>query len=458
MKKVAFHTLGCKLNQYETEMMREQFERAGYSAVEFQSSADIYILNTCTVTEKTEKECRRLVRRVHRLNCEARIYVTGCYAQLRAAEISKVDGVTGVFGNTERAQVIRIISSLSRKNKSNTAISDISKQRTFKSVNLSRFADYTRAFLKIQDGCDLACSFCAITKARGPNRSRPLPEIVKEAKRFVDNGYREIVLTGVNIGSYGQDFQIESTLSDVLQALLKVENLGRIRFGTLDPLSLNEKFLEIAASNPKICAHFHISLQSGDNDILKAMHRPYRRELFIDRLERIIELMPPAGIGCDVMVGFPGETDLNFKNTFDLIDRLPFSYLHVFSYSGRPGTKAAEMPNQIPENAKCERSKTLRDLSQQKKSRFFQRFVGQSLEVMVENRHDRDGRLTGLTENYIRISFNGPDEFMNTLIPVKLVTAQKKQMIGDLSECYRPHNIILSGDRSFVPVLGIKHR
>lgn len=414
--------------------MREQMEGAGYQVVSFQKAADVYVINTCTVTERAEQECRRLIRRVQRQNRNARIFITGCYAQLKGDDIAKIPGVTGVFGNSERINALRYIDNVNGTAEPLADIADISNQRVYEPFHLSQFANQTRAYLKIQDGCNLVCSFCAITTARGPNRSRPLADIVAEAKRLVDNGFQEIVLTGVHIESYGKDIKKIHTLTDVVRALLPISGLKRIRFGSLGPLSLTDEFLALCAENPEICAHFHVSLQSGDNKILKAMRRPYRREWFVERLNRVVELMPHAGIGSDVMVGFPGETRTHFKNTFNLVDELPFSYLHVFPFSPRPDTRAAEMDEQIPEPIKAERSKILRALAQRKKRQFFQRFIGQKFDVMVENRRDRDGNLTGLTENYIRVSFPGPDSLMNEMACVRLDRAGKKQMQGTLAD------------------------
>lgn len=428
MKRVAFHTSGCRLNQYETEAVREQFEEEGYVTVRFNQGAEVYVLNTCTVTERAEQECRRLIRRARRQNPSAKIVIMGCYSQLHAEQLKALDGVSAVFGNVEKAALVHHLKELG----DGLHVADVRQQRTFEPIKLSNFNRQTRAFLKIQDGCNLVCTFCAVTQARGPNRSRSLNDIVDEAKRLIDNGFQEIVVTGVHIESYGKDIKKIHNLVDVATAIIALEGLQRFRFSSLGPLSLTDELLFLAASHPKICAHFHVPLQSGDDEILKAMKRPYRREWFIERLHKIHELMPEAGIGSDVMVGFPGETDRHFQNTYDLIDKLPFTYLHVFPFSARPGTKAAALPNPILEDAKLHRSKILRQLAQRKKRAFFERFIGREVAVLAENRLDKDGFLTGLTENYIRVAFNGPQSSMNRIVPVQVVQVQKDQVVGSL--------------------------
>jgi len=436
MNRIAFHTLGCKVNQYETEAMRQQFEAAGYVVVPFKQTADIYMINSCTVTERADQECRRLIRRALRQNSDALVYLTGCYAQLRSEEIAKISSIRGVIGNAERAKIVDYIRSETIQagnspSRPIIAVSDINRQKSYEPYRLDRFSGQTRAFLKIQDGCDLSCSFCAITQARGPNRSRPMADLIQEAERLSKNGYKEIILTGVRIESYGKDIKKVYTLSNVLQNLSQLKDLERIRLSSVSPLALTDELINLIAGQPKICNHIHLSLQSGDDKILREMRRPYQRQDVVDRIRRVAEAIPSVGIGSDMMVGFPGETAKNFDQSYGLIERLPIVYLHVFPYSPRPNTAAADMPNQIPEETKAKQSRILRELGKQKKEQFYKQFLGRTLSVIVENRYDKSGRLTGLSDNYIRVSFPGSENRMNQLIYVRLTKFQQEGMVGE---------------------------
>lgn len=407
MGRVSFHTLGCKLNFAETSSLKRQFELHGFKPVGQKDACDISVINTCSVTAEADRKCRQTIRRTHRLNPDAFIIVTGCYAQLRPDEVAAIEGVNAVLGNSEKARIFDVLENFSPKAPTQVSVSCTGDLTTFDPALLSD--DRTRAFLKVQDGCDYSCSFCTIPMARGKSRSAPLSQIVDQARQLADREVKEIVLTGVNIGLYGQgslDPPAEFTLLQLLQRLAKVDGILRYRISSIEPNLLTDEIIDFVADTPVMVPHFHIPLQSGENSVLGAMRRRYRRELYLQRLETICTKMPDAGIGADVIVGFPTETDAHFEETRTFLADLPVTYLHVFTYSGRPDTAAAgrfEQPNTVSASERVFRNRTLRELSRRKQTVFQERFRGQVRPVLWE-RNTWSGRMQGYTDNYIRVS------------------------------------------------------
>ncbi len=425
MDRVSFHTLGCKLNFAETSSLKRQFELHGFKPVGQKDACDISVINTCSVTAEADRKCRQTIRRAHRLNPDAFIVVTGCYAQLRPDEVAAIEGVNAVLGNSEKARIFDVLENFSPKAPTQVSVSCTGDLTTFDPALLSD--DRTRAFLKVQDGCDYSCSFCTIPMARGKSRSAPLSQIVDQARQLADRGVKEIVLTGVNIGLYGQgslDPPAEFTLLQLLQRLAKVDGILRYRISSIEPNLLTDEIIDFVTDTPVMVPHFHVPLQSGENSVLGAMRRRYRKELYLQRLETICAKMPDAGIGADVIVGFPTETDAHFEETRTFLANLPVTYLHVFTYSGRPDTAAAgrfEQPNTVSASERVFRNRTLRELSRRKQTVFQERFRGQVRPVLWE-RNIWSGRMQGYTDNYIRVSQPFEKHRVGMVEPVRLGT------------------------------------
>ncbi|MEW6202356.1 MAG: tRNA (N(6)-L-threonylcarbamoyladenosine(37)-C(2))-methylthiotransferase MtaB [bacterium] len=428
-KKVAFATLGCKLNHYDTEAIRETFETEGYEAIPFTGDADVYVINTCTVTGATDHQCRQLIRRaVKRKNHgrNVKIVVTGCYAQTDAKEITRlVDGVDLIAGNNEKDKIAEFLRSECHPDSTQYHISDIFAERKIRTLPINRFADYTRAYLRIQEGCNRRCSYCIIPYARGKSRSETPENVITQAQRLADKGYREIVLTGTHIGMYGIDLDKKITLHSLLYALHDITGIHRLRLSSIDPLEFTPELIEAATTLPKICRHFHISLQSGDDAILCAMRRPYTTRRFSTLFDSILERAPDAAIGTDLIVGFPGEDDESSQRTENFLCALPITYMHIFPFSPRKGTPAANMTPVVPEKTKKERCRRLMQLRTEKITAFRSRFLHKELEILVENRRWKNTEfLTGLSGNYIRAFFYGEDSMFGSFvkfIPEKIV-------------------------------------
>jgi len=438
LKSVSLHTLGCKLNYSETSTIAKQFEEKGYKVEDYGKVSDIFVLNTCSVTENADKECRQIIRSVIRNNPATYVIVTGCYAQLQPDEIAKIEGVDLVLGANEKFKLFDYMDNFEKQNVS--CIDGIDKV-DFSDVRIIRKEVYeldefveaysadtdsrTRAFLKIQDGCNYKCSFCTIPLARGKSRSLDISKVVENAKKIIDSGYKEIILTGVNTGDY--DFQInlsdEETLKykliDVLYELNKLD-ISRIRISSIEPNLLTDEILDLYASSDKFCNHFHIPLQSGDSEVLKAMRRRYNAGFYKNLIYKINEKIQDVGIGVDVIVGFPGETDAHFDNTYRFLDSLPISYLHVFSYSERRDTVAIELPNSIDVRKRKFRSQVLRNLSNKKKYDFYSKYIGTEQEVLFETIKDA-GLIEGYTRNYIRVKTPYKSGAENSITKIKLV-------------------------------------
>lgn len=405
-KTAAFKTLGCKLNQYESEGMREALEGAGYRAVAFEDHADVYLVNTCTVTGKSDRDARRLVRQAIRRNPTAQVVVAGCYSQRNPQVFSDIPGVTLVIGNEEKGRLLELLGDHSRAQPV-VAVGDIQKTNVMSPMPVARFAAHTRAFLKIQEGCDRRCAYCAVPLARGPNRSLPLAQVVSQAQALA-RYHREIVLVGVHLGTYGLDLSPRTSLAEGLQALLQVPDIGRIRLSSIEPMEVAEELIDVLASSPRICNHMHLPLQSGDDAVLRLMRRPYTSDDYAHLVRTLVDRIPGLNVGADVMVGFPGESEAAFQRTAALVSELPLGYLHVFSYSPRPGTEAAQMKQTVSEEEKKRRSKTLLAISRKKQQSFAERMMGTVQEVLVEGDRDKaTGLVTGITGNYLRVLVDG---------------------------------------------------
>ena len=416
-RTVAFHTLGCKLNFSETSTLSRMLEGEGFVKKEFEDRADVYVINTCSVTDNADKECRQLVRRIQRKSPESLVVITGCYAQLKPKEIAAIPGVNLVLGADEKFNIGSHLRELTKNDAakiSSCDIEDVSGFHASFSVN-----DRTRTFLKVQDGCDYTCSFCTIPMARGKSRSDSIQNVVQQARQLGETGVKEIVLTGVNLGDFGKGSDgskiREENFYDLIRQLDDVPGIERYRISSIEPNLLTEEIIQFVSRSQKFMPHFHIPLQSGSNEILGLMRRRYKRELYAERVELIKTCMPHCAIGVDVIVGFPSESDSHFKETFDFLDSLPVSYLHVFTYSERDQTKALEIQPVVPVNIRHERNKTLRNLSYTKMQYFTEKYRGQSRKVLFEG-HNKNGMMEGYTDNYIRIATPYREEWANRVV------------------------------------------
>lgn len=418
MKKVAFYTLGCKLNYSETSTISRMFEQKGYAKVDFTDTPDIFIINTCSVTENADKKCHKIVREARSISPDAYVAIIGCYAQLKPKEISEIPGVDAVLGAAEKFRLVELLDGFQRKPQTAVFASDIeaaNKFNTSYSIN-----DRTRTFLKVQDGCDYSCSFCTIPLARGNSRSDSIANILRTANEIAQTEVREIVLTGVNTGDFGIQNGIRvERFADLAKALDEVTGIDRFRISSIEPNLLTDEIIEFVASSTLFVPHFHIPLQSGSNKILKLMRRRYQRELYVSRVEMIKELMPHCCIGVDVIVGFPGEKDEDFKETYQFLNELNISYLHVFTYSERENTLAAEMGESVPSHKRAERSKMLHILSDKKRRKFYDENIGTVSTVLFENDVE-NGMMHGFTENYIRVVAKYDPILINELRTVRL--------------------------------------
>ncbi|MBF0694447.1 MAG: tRNA (N(6)-L-threonylcarbamoyladenosine(37)-C(2))-methylthiotransferase MtaB [Flavobacterium sp.] len=420
-KKVAFYTLGCKLNFSETSTIARNFQDEGFDRVEFEDVADIYVINTCSVTENADKQFKQVVKKAMKLNQKAFVAAVGCYAQLKPEELAAVDGVDLVLGASEKFKITDYINDLSKNDMGEVHSCEISEADFY--VGSYSIGDRTRAFLKVQDGCDYKCTYCTIPLARGISRSDALENVLSNAAEISRQGIKEIVLTGVNIGDYGKgefgNKKHEHTFLELVQALDQVEGIERLRISSIEPNLLKNETIEFVAGSRTFVPHFHIPLQSGSNDILKKMKRRYLREVYTERVAKIREVMPDACIGVDVIVGFPGETDAHFLETYHFLNDLDISYLHVFTYSERDNTEAASMDGVVGSNVRAKRSKMLRGLSVKKRRSFYESQLGTSRTVLFEA-ENREGYMYGFTENYVKVKSTYNPELVNTLQPVTL--------------------------------------
>ncbi|MEK8180920.1 tRNA (N(6)-L-threonylcarbamoyladenosine(37)-C(2))-methylthiotransferase MtaB [Flavobacterium buctense] len=420
-KKVAFYTLGCKLNFSETSTIARNFQDEGFDRVDFEEVADIYVINTCSVTENADKQFKQVVKKAMKLNDKAFVAAVGCYAQLKPEELAAVDGVDLVLGATEKFKITDYINDLSKNDMGEVHSCEIEEADFY--VGSYSIGDRTRAFLKVQDGCDYKCTYCTIPLARGISRSDALDNVLKNAFEISQQGIKEIVLTGVNIGDYGKgefgNKKHEHTFLDLVKALDEVEGIERLRISSIEPNLLKNETIEFVSQSRTFVPHFHIPLQSGSNDVLKKMKRRYLREVYSERVSKIREVMPHACIGVDVIVGFPGETDEHFLETYNFLNELDISYLHVFTYSERDNTEAAEMDGVVPANVRAKRSKMLRGLSVKKRRAFYESQIGTNRTVLFES-ENKEGYIHGFTENYVKVKTPWNPELVNTLHEINL--------------------------------------
>ncbi|WP_028549207.1 tRNA (N(6)-L-threonylcarbamoyladenosine(37)-C(2))-methylthiotransferase MtaB [Paenibacillus sp. UNC451MF] len=434
MPTVAFHTLGCKVNFYDTEAIWQLFKHEGYEQVDFESTADVYVINTCTVTNTGDKKSRQMIRRAVRRNPEAIIAVTGCYAQTSPAEIMAIPGVDLVIGTQDRDKIIPYVQQLDQERKPINAVRNIMKTRQFEELDVPDFADRTRAFLKIQEGCNNFCTFCIIPWSRGLMRSREPESVLKQAHMLVDAGYQEIVLTGIHTGGYGEDMENYS-LAKLLWDLDKVDGLKRIRISSIEASQITDEVLEALQGSDKMCRHLHIPLQAGHDAVLARMRRKYTTAEFGNKIERIHKIMPGVAITTDVIVGFPGETEEMFREGYRFMEQMQFSEMHVFPYSKRTGTPAARMEDQIDEEIKNARVHELIDLSERMQLAYAKQFIGQVLEVIPERAHKGEansGLIMGYSDNYIQLVFEGSEDWIGSVCKVKVTEAGVNESRGQL--------------------------
>ena len=426
-KRVAFHTLGCKLNFSETATISRDFLSHGFEKVNYRDKADIYVLNTCSVTENADKEARKFIRQAKQRNPNSSVAVIGCYAQLKPNDIAAIDGVDIVLGAEEKFNLLNHLDSINLNGSTKVIQSEIDQVHKFTPSYSS--AERTRSFLKIQDGCDYTCSFCTIPLARGQSRSDTISNTLKVAKEVAETDTREIVLTGVNIGDYGKGSS--ETFFDLIQQLDLLDGIDRIRISSIEPNLLTNEIIEFCASSKKFMPHFHVPLQSGSDKVLGAMRRRYKRDLYVNRVTRIKQTIADACIGVDVIVGFPGETEKDFLDTYNFLNELDISYLHVFTYSERPNTDAIEMSEIVSKEIRRERSKMLHILSDKKRRFFHDQFISKYRPVLFENM--KNGKLSGHTDNYIQVQMEGGSELINSIHSVKLVDNHGTVVDGKLS-------------------------
>ncbi len=425
-RTVAFYTLGCKLNYSETSAIGRQFENAGYGLVKFEEEANIYVINTCSVTDFADKKCRQTVRRALRNSPEAFVVVIGCYAQLKPKEIAEIPGVDLVLGAAEKFRILDFIDDLSKSpDKGLVQAGEVKEAREF--IDAFSFGDRTRSFLKVQDGCDYKCTFCTIPQARGKSRSDTVEKVVANAQKIAAMGVKEIVLTGVNIGDFGNGTEViegtrpkkEAMFIDLIKALDEVEGINRFRISSIEPNLCTDEIIQFVAQSQRFVPHFHMPLQSGNNKQLREMRRRYKRELYVERVAQIRTLMPHCCIGVDVIVGFPGETEEDFLETYRFLNELDISYLHVFTYSERANTPAAEMEGVVDMGERRRRNEMLRILSEKKRHHFYRQFSEETRPVLFEAHKDKT-RMTGFTDNYVKVNLPLDPALLNTIAPVKL--------------------------------------
>lgn len=420
MKKVAFYTLGCKVNQYETEAMIESFETAGYETVDYEEYADVYIINTCTVTNMGDRKSRQITRRALDSNPDAFIAVVGCYSQVSPDKVIEIPGVKLVVGTNERAKIVELVEYAIEKEEKINMVSDIMEVREFEEMSIKNYKNRTRAFLKIQEGCDQYCSYCIIPYARGHIRSRKPESILEEVRLLAENGFREIVLTGIHVASYGRDLG-NTSLIDIIEQVHQVAGIQRIRMSSVEPKTLNDDFIARLSKLDKICRHFHLSLQSGCDATLKRMNRKYTTEEYLTVVNKLRSVFPEVAITTDLIVGFPGETEEEFQSTVEFVNKIDFSGMHIFKFSPREGTPAAAHKAQIPPPVKEQRSKLITAIAAESEERFKKKFLNQKMKVLFEQKAWEEGNFyEGLTDNYIRVIAESTEDIKGKLLPVEL--------------------------------------
>lgn len=429
MKKAASFALGCKVNQYESEAIAELFAEKGYEIVGIDEEADVYVINTCTVTNFGDKKSRQLIRKVKRQNENAIVAVVGCYAQTAPKELMEIAGVNLVIGTKDRAQIVEMVEQYDRANGVENHVSDIMKERVFEPLSIQKLANRTRAYLKIQDGCSQYCSYCIIPYARGPIRSREPQEVVAEVKRLAENGFKEVVLTGIHVASYGKDRR-DTSLLDILKQVHEVEGIERIRFSSIEPNVVTEEFAQTMAALPKVCDHFHLSLQSGCDKTLKEMNRKYDTEKYRQAVATLRKYLPKVALTTDIIVGFPGETEEDFRESYAFAEEIGFAKIHVFPYSPKRGTPAAARKDQLLNAVKAERSHTLIQLSDRMAADFLADAVGTDAEVLYE-RAVGEGIYEGHTTNYMKVHGRSEVDLTNRICKTHITRAEGEMLFGD---------------------------
>lgn len=416
-KKIAFITLGCKVNLYDTEAMAELFTEKGYEVVDFEEYADVYLINTCTVTNLGDKKSRQMIRRAKRINPNSVVVATGCYAQVASEEVAKIEGINIVIGTKNRSEIVETVENYVAENGVVNNVSDIMGEKEFEPLQISRLTNRTRAYIKIQEGCNRYCTYCIIPYARGPIRSRKPEEVVEEVKKIAENGFKEVVLTGIHVASYGLDLG-NITLADIIEKVHSVDGIERIRFSSMEPLAIDDEFVARMSKLPKVCDHYHLSLQSGCNRTLKRMNRKYNAEQYAEACERLRNAFPNVAITTDIIVGFPDETEEDFKESLAFAERMKLDKIHTFPYSPKKGTPAAKMKNQISGDVKSQRSKEMIALSDKMNIDFLNNNIGKTVPVLFEDMEN--GFWQGHTTNYIKVLAKSDENLNNKIVDVKL--------------------------------------
>ncbi len=432
MKRIAIHTLGCRANQLESSIISDKFVANGWQVVKFSEFADVYIINSCTVTAKSDNESRYYTRKAKKTNPEAKIILCGCYAQVSPEEAAQLEEVDLVLGNTEKLDIADLIENGKIfENPDKIHVSDVMKQEKFADKTVFSASGRTRANIKVQDGCNYRCSYCIIPYARGKSRSNSLENIINQVEEITKQGFKELILSGIHLGQWGLDLSTKKQLPELITEIEKIKSLKRFRLSSIDPIELNNELVKTLINSVKFCRHLHISLQSGNNDILKTMNRSYTVEYYSELMKKLVENIPNIAIGSDIIVGFPGETDEQFEDTCKNLEKLPISYIHVFSYSKRNGTPAATMQNQVKEEVKKARNAKLTEIAKRKNLEFRQSFIAKELEMLVEfGRDKKTGFLKGVTDNFIPVLIDAPDEYKNKIIKVRITEVLPDKTFG----------------------------
>lgn len=423
-------TLGCKVNQYESEAVEEIFKARGFERKE--NNADVYVINTCTVTNMSDRKSRQMISRARKDNPEAIIAVMGCYSQVKPEEVAKIDGVDIILGSRNKEEVVDLCEDMLQNKAAIDKVISVSEEKSFEDLEISNQSEMTRAYMKIQDGCNMYCSYCLIPYARGNVVSRPMDSIVKEAKRLAVNDFKEIVLTGIHVASYGKDFKDGTSLIDVIENVARVDGIERIRLSSMEPRHITSDFLERMKATGKACDHFHLSLQSGSDAVLKAMNRKYDTAIFKEKIDLIREVFPNAGLTTDIIVGFPGETEENHKETMNFVKEIKFAKTHLFKYSKRDGTRAASMKGQVDGNIKKDRLKDLEAIEKINREEFLEKQIGKTLSVLFEEKSDMEGFKSGYSTNYLRVNVENPSLPTNKIYGVKITGIINDELIGEI--------------------------
>lgn len=431
MKKIAFTTLGCKVNMYDTEAMMELFAGKGYEIVEFDDYADIYVINTCTVTNFGDKKSRQIIRRAKRNNPQGIVVATGCYAQVAPKELEDIEGINIIIGTKDRTKVVEIIEDYSIIDGVKNCVSDIMGEKEFEPLKISRLTNRTRAYIKIQEGCNRYCTYCIIPYARGPVRSRKPQEVIAEVERLAKNGFKEVVLTGIHVASYGLDLG-NITLTDIIEMVCDVEGIERVRFSSMEPKAITDDFVDRMAKQPKVCHHYHLSLQSGCDRTLKRMNRRYSSEEYFDACQRLRSKFSDVAVTTDIIVGFPGESDEDFNESMEFAKKVKLAKIHVFPYSPKKGTPAERMPEQISSEIKSDRTGQMLKISEELNREFLNNYIGKEMDVLFETT-DKDGYFEGHTSNYIKVIVKTDENLSNRLVKVRIKSIKcEETVIGEI--------------------------